>query len=171
MDFTTGRDVVVQAGGNCGIFPKMLAKYFKTVYTFEPDEANYECLALNATEKNIYAYPWALGEKAGTTEMHRFPSNVGAHYIEGAGTIPVVTIDEMEYAACNLIALDVEGAEFIALKGAVNTIKKFKPTIIIEDKGHCTRFGQSTVELKGWLQSQGYREVSKVLRDGIWLAA
>lgn len=171
MDFATGKDLVVQAGGNCGIYPKMLAKYFKRVYTFEPDEENFNCLELNATEKNIYAYPWALGEKGGTTELHRFPENAGAHYMQGPGDIPVVTIDEMEFAACNLIALDVEGAELLALKGAVETIKKYKPCLIIEDKGHWTRFGQSTIEVKGFLQGLGYREISRVLRDAVWLAA
>jgi FkbM family methyltransferase len=171
LNFATGRDVVIQAGGNCGIYPKMLSKHFKTVYTFEPDADNFNCLQLNATEPNIYAYPWALGEKAGATELCRVITNAGAHYMKGPGDIPVVTIDEMDYAGCNLIALDVEGAELLALKGAVNTIKRFKPAIIIEEKGHWVRYGQSTIEVKGWLQNQGYREISRCLRDTIWLAA
>lgn len=166
-----GRDVVIQAGGNCGIFPKMLSRHFKTVYTFEPDEENFNCLELNVTEKNVYAYPWALGAKGGWTDLHRDPANAGAHYMEGTGAIPVLTIDEMEYAACDLIALDIEGAEILALMGAEKTINKFKPTIIIEDKGHCKRFGYSPLELKGWLNNHGYRAVSICLRDTIWLAA
>ncbi len=37
-------EVAVQAGGNCGLWPRELGQKFETVYTFEPDPVNFRCL-------------------------------------------------------------------------------------------------------------------------------
>ncbi len=57
------KDAIIQAGGNCGIFPRYLAGVFKRVYTFEPDADNFLCLNMNAKEKNITLdwYPIGTG--------------------------------------------------------------------------------------------------------------
>lgn len=41
-------------------------------------------------------------------------------------------IDDLGLEECDLIHLDIEGYEEKALEGAIETIKKFKPTIVTE---------------------------------------
>lgn len=40
-DHVSNKKVVVQAGGNMGMYPRLLADMFETVYTFEPDPMNF----------------------------------------------------------------------------------------------------------------------------------
>lgn len=50
--------------------------------------------------------------------------------------VKTTTIDSLDLDFCDFIKLDLEGAEAIALVGAINTIKKFKPTIMFEYNHH-----------------------------------
>src|SRR3954463_5592306 len=47
MEACKGFDLCIQAGGNCGTWPRYLAERFGAVYTFEPDPANFTALAFN----------------------------------------------------------------------------------------------------------------------------
>lgn len=169
LQHVKGRSVCVQAGGNCGVYPSKLSEHFGAVYTAEPDVDNFSCMALNASKDGIYAFRAAFGAKAGTIGLHKVEGNAGAHWIAGKGTIPVVTIDSLGLPACDLIALDVEGAELIALMGAEATIKAHRPTIITEDKGHISRFGQQPQEMHRWLTERGYQNTAIAGRDRIWV--
>jgi FkbM family methyltransferase len=169
LSHVKGRRVCVQAGGNCGLFPSKLAVYFDAVYTAEPDVENFLCLAMNCPSPNVYPFRAAFGAKPGTIGLHRTEGNAGGHYVEGEGTIPVITIDSLNLPACDLIALDIEGAEFVALQGAVETIGKYHPTLILEDKGHVRRFNQTSQEMHTWLRHLGYDEAGWAWRDRIWI--
>jgi len=164
-----GRDLCVQAGGNVGYFPIELAKHFKFVHTFEPEHENFECLRYNCQLPNVTLYHAALGEKGSMSGMHIDKQNMGAHYLEGDGDIKVKTIDDLALTACDLIALDVEGYEWQALKGALGTINNFQPVIVIEQKGHGRRYGYEDKDMEQWLVALGYRDVEKVFRDHVWV--
>lgn len=163
-----GREICVQAGGNCGIFPLKLAAYFDAVYTAEPDIENFTCLAVNCPSPNVYAFRAAFGRDAGTTGLHRTEDNAGGHWIEGNGTIPVMMIDSMNLPACDLIALDTEGSELLALQGAERTIDKYSPTLIVEDKDHAKRFGQCREDVYAFMRDHDYKSVGWAYRDQIW---
>ena len=160
-------DVAVQAGGNCGIWPKAMGKKFRVVYTFEPDPMNFRCLCANAPAENIYKFNAALGSRHRTTSLKLRPDNVGAHQIGGDGDIPMLKIDDLALTACDLIYLDVEGFELNAISGGLQTISDFNPTIVVEDKGVSGPVGQVTA----WLSDLfGYRVVEKVGKDIILIA-
>jgi FkbM family methyltransferase len=141
------RDVVVQAGGNCGFYPKQYAKLFKTVYTFEPEWLNFHCLNLNVTEPNVIKNQSCLGDKHQLVNLAIKEKNRGKNYINGAGILPTYCIDDLNLEVCNLIHLDIEGYEYFALRGAENTIKKCRPVIVVEmwDKLD-NRFGENINE-------------------------
>lgn len=163
------RHVCVQAGGNIGYFPLELARHFESVHTFEPEPINFECLQYNCEKiSNIKFYKAALGEKGSMSGLHYDDKNIGAHYLEGEGDIKVKTIDDLNLPEVNLIALDVEGYEWQALKGAVNMIKRDRPTIVIEMKDHGKRYGYSDKDMVHWLTDLGYADREKVFRDHIW---
>jgi len=161
-----GRDVAVQAGGNCGVWPGKLAEMFETVYTVEPDSLNYEALIRNVPE-NVVHQCASLGAKPGYTGLSRVPGNAGATHIKGGSTVRVVTIDGLGLDACDFICLDVEGYELAALKGAVETLRRFRPVIQFESNGLIGRYGATEADLIGWLESFGYGVVARVHKDVI----
>jgi FkbM family methyltransferase len=162
-----GRDLVIQAGGNCGTWPLYLADKFKAVYTFEPDPLNFTALAFNtATTPNVFRFQSALGTEAAWVDLVREEHNCGAHYIKRKGLIPTLTIDAFEFEECDLIVLDVEGYEMRALIGAQETIAAYRPVIVIEDKGLSEKFGVAKGTVEKWLaQYHGYRVIARPHRD------
>ena len=126
---------VIQAGGCCGLYPYIFSKFYERVYTFEPDKRNFYFLTKNCDRDNIYKFNAGLSDKPGILKFHRIdPGNVGMHKISKHGDHEIVTmtIDSLGLEECSLIALDIEGHEYFALLGGIETIKKNKPVIILE---------------------------------------
>lgn len=162
---------VIQAGGAVGIWPLRLAQVFKNVTTFEPEPVNRECLLRNIQGfENIQVTPFALGERSDIkVKMALEPKkkgHCGAYYVQPGGTIQMIRIDDLNYNDVDLIFLDIEGSERNAISGAVETIKRCKPIIGIEEKGFHRRFngGKTPHQL---LQQLGYRPIGKPNRDDI----
>src|SRR4051794_30202222 len=160
------KDICVQAGGNFGVWPAYLADIFRTVYTFEPDPLNFSCLCRNIGDRqNIVKIQGALGNAHGCIDLSRDIKNAGAHYVAGSGPVPTFRIDDLCLDQCDLIVLDIEGFELLALKGSEATIEKYKPVIHVEDKGLSERYGSRKGEIELWLKRWGYGVVSRPKRD------
>lgn len=162
-------NVAIQAGGNAGVWPKSLGKRFKAVYTWEPEADNFHCLAYNCLESHIFKFQAALGyERKGVSLAYESGRrNMGAVYVNGGGSIPVMRIDDLALPSCDLIQLDLEGYEPEAIGGALETIRRCHPVIMVEDKGLSERYGR----YQGWpekvLGPLGYRVADRVERDVI----
>jgi FkbM family methyltransferase len=167
-----GRKVAVQAGGNVGVWAAHLAREFETVMTFEPVAENYQCLVKNVPT-NVRFWQVGLGDKPGKVGMTIVPGNAGAHYIGGAGEIEIITLDSLDLPGCDFLCLDVEGAEPLALHGAAETIRKFRPVVMMEEKGLSERyFGIRRGAAERWLvREHGYRVAMKVRKDLILVPA
>lgn len=155
-------DVVIQAGGNCGMYPRLFAQYFKWVYTFEPDPLNFFNLVINNQLDNVVKFQAALGDVHGMIEIHRHSmSNVGMHQVHAnpGAHIPQLRIDDLALADCDLIQLDIEGYEIFALKGAVETITKFRPVVVCE---------KPTDEVNKFFLKHKYEPVSNSHMDTIF---
>lgn len=157
----------VQAGACVGVFPKALAAHFAEVYTAELAPDNFACLLKNGMPANVHAFGAALGEAPGRTGMQRERLPI-SHYVAAGNDIPVLAIDGWNLPSCDLIALDVEGYEWPALKGAVETIERCHPLLVIETKGHGQRFGYTDAQMAEWITERGYRIVERVGRDNVW---
>lgn len=169
IKYCTKFNVAVQAGGNCGIFPRYLAKKFKYVYTFEPDSENFFCLVHNATAENIIKFQAAVGMKDHPpVGLVCDRKNAGAYHVKESGVIPVISIDHLRLPACDLLQLDIEGYELFALKGAEETIRKYSPVIMIEHKKHAERYGAHPGDVIHFIKSLGYQERMAVRRDIIF---
>lgn len=167
---TEGRRRIVQAGANVGVYPKALARHFAKVVTLEPDDDNYDCLIRNvAGIDGLSIFRAALGAALGYCTVQANPKNCGAHTVTPApeGEVRVWTIDALgrNWDACDAIWLDVEGSELAALKGAVETILKFSPTIVTEEKG---LGGVPPEELPRFLAGLGYTRVERIGNDWIY---
>lgn len=163
------KNVAIQAGGNCGIWARYLAKKFSTVYTFEPDHLNFLALNLNVLDENVIRMQAALGDKPRGISMIDAGKNIGAHRVGSKGMIPVMRIDDMRLTQLDLLQLDIEGYEVHALRGAVHTIDNCKPVIMLEDKGHHRKYGLADNALNELLETLGYALHSSINRDVIWV--
>jgi FkbM family methyltransferase len=159
---------VVQAGGNVGVWPKELAKHFERVVTFEPDPINWECLEKNVKETNVWAFNAALGDKPGKIGIHHDTFNCGASRVVEGDSVTVRTVDDLRLDSCDLIQLDIEGYEFHALKGAVETIQEHSPVIVLEQKGLENAYGVGSGEIAEWLGQFGYKKAEAIHRDVIY---
>jgi FkbM family methyltransferase len=163
------KGIAVQAGGNCGVFASILSKHFDAVYTFEPDLVNYSCLSANVPEFNVYKFPAAVGNCNTCIAMANGPSedetNCGAFRVGGAGSTPTLMIDQLGLPRCDLIYLDVEGEELAALDGASNTIGRFHPVIVCEEKG---LGGLKDGQIAEFLAQFGYLPDKKLQNDQIY---
>ena len=57
------------------------------------------------------------------------------------------------------IKIDVEGAEYLVLRGARQTLNRFHPMLLVEIVEHQLRaMNTSSTELRDFLQANGYRE-------------
>jgi len=160
------RRVVVQAGGNCGFYPRQYAQLFDRVYTFEPDWLNFYCLNLNVPDSNVVKIQSCLGDIHQTVGLSIKSVNRGKNFVDGAGAYPVLRIDDLALDQCDLIQLDIEGYEYYALLGAIDTIKKFHPVITVEVWDQLkNRFDHNiNQKLDDLLKSLGY-DLVKILYD------
>lgn len=168
-NYCKNKRLAVQAGGNTGAFAIEFSRLFGEVYTFEPDETNYECLFRNTCEiPNIQSFRMGLGDKHKTSGMKRLSENCGAHYMEGKGDIVIVPLDDFDLEDCDLLQLDVEGYEYFALQGATETIKRCKPVIICEEKGLGRFHGIESDSISCFLLGMGYKIDDKLGNDVIY---
>lgn len=160
----------VQAGGNCGVWPKYLSGRFETVYTFEPDWRNFQCLVVNCADlSNVHKFQAALGsDVVGRAGMSRDPSNVGAHYMDGHGDILIMSLDHMALPPIGYLQLDIEGFEWLALSGAERLLARDRPVLQLELKGLGEKFGLSDDACREWLKERGYEPAATVNRDWIF---
>lgn len=137
LKYVKNKNTVVQAGGNCGLYARFYGNYFETVYTFEPDPSNFSCLKLNCSDNKYKIQNVALGESPSKAKL-KFPkrkfknSGIWQVVIDETGDVEVITIDSLNLETCDLIHLDVETFEPFVLRGAIDTIQKFHPVIILE---------------------------------------
>lgn len=163
----------VQAGGNCGQLVRLIAKAFRSIYTFEPDHLNFVALTVNTAEfKNVFRFQSFLGceRKLSGIEQgdKKFPQNCGALFSSGSGSIPTMKIDDLGLSDCDLILIDIEGAEASAIKGAMETISRSRPVIVIEDKNLGVEFfGEMPHAAEKLLLDVGYRKADRVGLDTI----
>lgn len=172
-----GRRVVVQAGGNLGLFPKRLAEDFRTVYTFEPDENLYRATVQNTPEPNVIAINAALGCDRTPVSMvckRRDGSNRAVH--EGLthvgpspGTIRQMLIDDLDLHDCDLIYLDIEGYELNALKGAQATVTRCHPAIAVEINRNITYYGMTAGHVRRWFYDNGYARIFTADSDELFV--
>ena len=136
-------DVRLDSGTTC-----IACSMGKKVLAFEPQHQNLSCLLANIQTNNftslVEIFPVGLGETPGILTLYG-ASGPSASLINGwAGysnkfkkLIPVNTLDTIlsgRYRNSALaIKIDVEGAEFKVLKGAINTLNQIiKPTWFLE---------------------------------------
>lgn len=163
------RNVLIQAGGNVGFYVKRYSELFKTVYTFEPDSLNFYCLTKNVTSQNVFKYHAFLGADNQSRSLNNTYASLGhggSHVSSNMGDIPTIKIDDLKLEVVDLIHLDIEGYELFAIMGAIETLKKCKPIVCIEDyEPWKQRYNTSLHQVEKILFDIGYSFIGKVEGD------
>lgn len=170
--------VVVQAGGHRGSWPLFLARYFEQVYTFEAHERNFRDLQA-IVPANVIAHHAALGDmNSFVTVMPGIRLTTGGFYVQRGGRVNtpgcvhMLTVDDLKLDVLDALVLDIEGAEFPALKGAEQTIQRCKPLIVVErNLPFGARFGYDFEELEAWVQALGYKPRKKLIGKDVFYEA
>lgn len=116
------------------------------IYSFEPNTSNLEYLKNNIkinNINNIIVNKSAISDFNGQAILNNNPLNDGGNSLNNfkydvinKEFVNCITIDNFIkdnlINKLNLIKVDVEGLQFNVLKGASETLKLFKPKIIVE---------------------------------------
>jgi len=172
-------DVAIDAGGNEGWYSCHFAKLVGEtgrVHVFEPTDAiekNKANLILNNFETKVTLNKIALSDAEGDSSLF-IPKGLGTVFASfkphtknfycDHDTISVKTQRLDDYVKLNNIdridfmKIDVEGAEYLVLKGAENVLSEYSPAIMLEiEKMHTKYFNYTPQELLSFLQSFGYK--------------
>lgn len=183
--FLKTRRRALDIGANIGIFSRHFAQEFDRVSAFEPLAINVACLERNLPG-NVEIHRAAVGDAPGEVQLYQTPKTLGNAFISGHAdvieaqqkffakqrleTAPMITIDSLGLDDVDLIKLDIQGAELIALKGAVETIRRCRPVIMVEEKAT----GEAAEEIdriRVLLQGLGMVRKDRVGADRIYVFA
>lgn len=161
LGFVKNFTTAIDAGANYGIMSANLHSKFSKIYAFEVDTPVRECLKKNVEKfqlDNVVVCDCGLSDKEEQVSLNYEKTTFGTHINkEVSGTHICRTLDSFELSEVGFIKLDCEGYEPYILKGAEQTIKKYKPVILMEEKNYSSRYygeaGNLAVEL---LLSWGY---------------
>lgn len=130
------RHMAVQAGGNVGMWPLRIAKFFDVVHTFEAVPYYFEALKRNTQhEPKIIPHQGLLSSVVdGVVPFSVKPDGRSrvVYTSEANSEYSTTTIDALKLPACDALFLDIEGHEIQALTGALTLIQRFRPVITIE---------------------------------------
>jgi len=142
--------IVIECGCHIGTHTIPLASLCNTIYGFEPMPKTYEILDQNIKLNNInnaIIYKKGVADKEGVTQYCWIPEdNPGGSglknnpmgkpdWINFTNTnieVELTTIDLLQLDKLDFIKIDVEGYETLVIDGAINTIKKCRPVIVME---------------------------------------
>lgn len=145
----------LDVGCRLGEYTRYLHLDFAHVYAFDP--RLWKNFSSNVDLSNVTHYTCALGDERGETVMYG-----GQHTDHGGAkpdTVPVYTIDMLDIPDVDYIKIDVEGFEKKVLLGAISTLDRYNPVVVIE-QNHVVLEGDERYSAKAFLESIGYREVA-----------
>lgn len=155
LKYTKQTRLAIDIGAHIGLWTFYMARDFDHVAAFEPNPPHQECWYKNMDNIfNAQLFEMALGEAPGHVQMEtRTIGSSGDTQIKpnAAGSVTMETLDSFDLQDVDFIKIDCEGYEDFILRGAMKTLMRCKPCVIVEQKpGHGIRYGlnqNSAVEL------------------------
>jgi FkbM family methyltransferase len=151
-------EVAVDVGAHFGLLSAAMARQFRRVLSFEPNDFNFRLLRANMSLNglssvechNIPLYSKAVVLSLSRREDQEIPlpltaagefdgeaaTNLGAFSFSEAGTAnfskPARTLDSFALPELSLLKIDAQGADGEILMGARETLRRCRPIIIFE---------------------------------------
>ena len=162
--YVTDFNIAVDVGANVGLWARPLTKMFNRVIAFEPLEQVYKCLEKNVSGLNIEIHKHALGSVDNVVKMVYDSKNTGGSFVSevGTGDIVIKRMDASDLPKFGLLKIDCERHELEVLKGATETILKYKPIVV------CEQHADTNYNAGAYLKSIGAIEITNVRKDYIF---
>jgi len=166
-------NVIFDIGANIGYYSVLASKLVgKTgkVYAFEPDPRNIDLLKKNLALNhchNVTVIPKAISEKDGQSNFYVSKLSQGDNSLardRNTREIKIKSTSLTQFAKENaipkadVIKIDIEGAETLALKGGQDFFTKTKRGIIFAECNpkSMEKFGFQPSDLVSWLKHSGF---------------
>ena len=157
--------VVVDVGACLGDMTATFSEFVGPtgwVHAFEPNSPVMDCLAHNLmSHENVLLYDFALGAERGQATITIDHNNIGASYLHGInnGTVEVWPLDSITKAwdRLDFMKIDAEGWEPWVLDGAVATLNRLRPVLLVEIDQRALGFQNFTpADIHSILDALGY---------------
>lgn len=169
------RGLVLDIGANIGLFATRFAGVFAKVVCFEPTTVVYDCLRMNCRDQsNVEVFKMALGQEPALLDISapRKLGNCGVYSLVDFPNTSADIVSERVFVARlddfglapDLIKIDTQGYECQVLQGAVMTLQKHSPVLLLEAEGKTAKR-----QLGELLEPLGYVSVGSVRHDWVWV--
>lgn len=160
--------VVVEAGANIGahtLHLSRLAGNAGQVHVFEPQRRIFQILCANLalnSVSNVHPRQEGLGSVNGTMWVSApdagAVANFGGVALSGSGLEPVqiVTLDSLGLKRLDLVKIDVEGMEERVIQGGIDTIRRLRPKLYLENDPGDAGLAKSASLIRA-IRDLGYR--------------
>ncbi len=158
------KNIALDIGANIGNHSIYFSKYFKKIYSFEPNPKAFYLLKFNVSSyKNIKVFNYGLYDKKKTAKIYICKHNIAGSSIKhdkyNHKVIEKINLKKLDNIKLNekisLIKIDTEGSEFEILKGSNKTINKNKPIILFEQSKN--QFKNGTTKSIKFLEKKNYK--------------
>jgi FkbM family methyltransferase len=155
-------EVFVDVGAYLGYHSLMLRNNFRKIFAFEPSPLNLKLLrqnVYNSRAKNISCVGMAVSDKDGTSTLHLSCNSLSWNSLLPSRSLPqgirvrTCTLSNFfkDEPQIDLVKVDVEGAEWMVLRGAEPILYKTKSWVVeLHDL-------KKKKEIENWFISRGYR--------------
>ena len=176
--------VIIDIGANSGAFSLKLAHKIKElklknckIFAFEPNPYMIEALKFNITlntslSEIIELYPFGLGDKEEFLPFTFEKNNSGGGRFDPNNsnqptTLTIKVLDELlkqkNINNISFIKIDVEGHEPFIINGAIETIRKFRPTMYVEITDEWFKQnGSSAIKVLTLLEEENYNLYAEI---------
>ncbi len=125
--------VFVDVGADVGAYSVRASEWEMKVYSFEPNPENIKALKRNLDINNLTLdiIQCALGSSEGKAYLSQNGAISRINASDGI-EVPVRTLDSFNLQRVDLLKVDVEGYELEVFRGAIETLKRCHPAIVVE---------------------------------------
>lgn len=161
------RAVCIDVGANIGLYSLAMSVLAPNghIYAFEPSKNAFEYLQANLAQNavtNVSVSPLALGSSDHAVRFHDIPfftagsftvdescfltsEILGSTYFEADCTTLDEFVEKEGIGQVDLVKIDVEGGEMAVIEGALGTIRRFQPLVLMEFSSFALTLTQSTL--------------------------
>lgn len=135
VDYVDNFHTCIDVGSHYGFLTKEFSSYFDNVYAFEMNKKIYDYFLQNVSDcNNIKSFNVALYNEDNDHLLSTDDLDSGQNKIDENGKIEVKgkTLDSYKLENVGLIKLDIQGGEFKALEGSIETLKNNNPIVVVE---------------------------------------
>lgn len=167
------RAVFVDVGAHVGLWSMQAALDFERIIAFEPHPLHRTLFRRNLGKPEgctVNCIGVALGAAPGSVALSGMAGSSGDTHVSGPGDIAMATLDSFDIERIDLMKIDTEGFELPICRGAVATLTRCKPVVVVEQKGRDALYhGGSSGEALEFLLGLGMVELRPAMSGDFFM--